>query len=133
MVEFTGSEENTLSSSTLTSSLPTPTPPLSCAHCREGRVLGRPQSRAASVTPQNQSGGPQHLLHWLDQLLMVNIFLYVLSINYLYILMQKQFVLDTVMLSPSVFYPVFFKNKDILLPNHILITTSKKTYMDSVI
>lgn len=47
--------------------------------------------------------------------------------------MQKQFVLDTVMLSPSVFYPVFFKNKDILLPNHILITTSKKTYMDSVI
>ena len=61
---------------------------------------------------------------------MVNIFLYVL---HLYILMQKQFVLDTVMLSPSVFYPVSFKNKDILLPNHILITTSKKVNMDSVI
>lgn len=63
---------------------------------------------------------------------MVNIFLYVLSIYYLYILMQKQLVLDTLMLSPSVFYPVFFKNKDILLPNHILITTYK-AYMDSVI
>ena len=58
MVEFTGSGGNTLSSSTVTSSLPTLTPPLSCAHCREGHVLGQPQSRTAPVAPRNQSGGP---------------------------------------------------------------------------
>ena len=59
MVEFTGSEGNMLSSSTVTSSLPTPTPPLPCAHCGEGCMLGWPQSRTAPVAPQHQSGEPR--------------------------------------------------------------------------